>query len=52
MPEPGAVRLDPDSGEVLGTLQAEVFVEVNQRTPFEYFFKPMQEQIARAFREH
>ncbi|MBQ0824881.1 HlyD family type I secretion periplasmic adaptor subunit [Microvirga terrae] len=37
---------------LIAGMQAEVFVEVNQRTPFEYFFKPMQEQIARAFREH
>jgi len=33
-------------------MQAEVFVQVNERTPFEYFFKPMQEQFGRAFREH
>jgi HlyD family secretion protein len=37
---------------LIAGMQAEVFVEVNHRTPFEYFFKPMQEQIARAFREH
>jgi HlyD family secretion protein len=37
---------------LIAGMQAEVFVEVNERTPFEYFFKPMQEQIARAFREH
>jgi HlyD family secretion protein len=37
---------------LIAGMQAEVFVEVNQRTPLEYFFKPMQEQIARAFREH
>ncbi|EIM25031.1 HlyD family type I secretion periplasmic adaptor subunit [Microvirga lotononidis] len=37
---------------LIAGMQAEVFVEVNQRTPFEYFFKPMEEQIARAFREH
>ena len=36
---------------LIAGMQAEVFVEVNERTPFEYFFKPMQEQIARAFRE-
>ena len=38
--------------KLVAGMQAEVFVEVNERTPFEYFFKPMQEQIARAFREH
>jgi HlyD family secretion protein len=37
---------------LIAGMQAEVFVEVNERTPFEYFFKPMEEQIARAFREH
>jgi HlyD family secretion protein len=37
---------------LIAGMQAEVFIEVNERTPFEYFFKPMQEQIARAFREH
>ena len=37
---------------LMAGMQAEVFVEVNQRTPLEYFFKPMEEQIARAFREH
>ncbi|NBJ09730.1 HlyD family type I secretion periplasmic adaptor subunit [Microvirga arsenatis] len=37
---------------LIAGMQAEVFVEVNERTPLEYFFKPMQEQIARAFREH
>ncbi|QRM35241.1 HlyD family type I secretion periplasmic adaptor subunit [Microvirga sp. VF16] len=36
---------------LIAGMQAEVFIEVNERTPFEYFFKPMQEQIARAFRE-
>jgi HlyD family secretion protein len=52
------VELPQEELQRLGTLhliagmQAEVFVEVNKRTPFEYFFKPMQEQIARAFREH
>jgi HlyD family secretion protein len=37
---------------LIAGMQAEVIVEVNERTPFQYFFKPMQEQIARAFREH
>jgi len=37
---------------LIAGMQAEVFVEVNERTPFEYFFKPMKDQIARAFREH
>ncbi|HZW46857.1 MAG TPA: HlyD family type I secretion periplasmic adaptor subunit [Microvirga sp.] len=38
--------------ELIAGMQAEVFVEVNERTPLEYFFKPMKDQIARAFREH
>jgi HlyD family secretion protein len=38
--------------QLIAGMQAEVFVEVNERTPLQYFFKPMQEQIARAFREH
>jgi HlyD family secretion protein len=38
--------------DLIAGMQAEVFVEVNERTPFEYFFKPMKDQIARAFREH
>jgi HlyD family secretion protein len=52
------VGLPPEEIKRLGSLkliagmQAEVFVQVNERTPFEYFFKPMQEQITRAFREH
>jgi len=41
-----------DNLRLIAGMQAEVFVEVNERTPFEYFFKPMQEQFARAFREH
>jgi len=52
------VGLPPEQIKRLGQLkliagmQAEVFVQVNERTPFEYFFKPMQEQMTRAFREH
>jgi len=38
--------------QLIAGMQAEVFVEVNERTPLEYFFKPMKDQIARAFREH
>lgn len=52
------VELPPDEIKrleglhLIAGMQAEVFVEVNERTPFEYFFKPMKDQIARAFREH
>jgi HlyD family secretion protein len=38
--------------QLIAGMQAEVFIEVNERTPLEYFFKPMKDQIARAFREH
>jgi HlyD family secretion protein len=38
--------------KLLAGMQAEVFVEVNHRTPFQYMIKPLQEQFARAFREH
>jgi HlyD family secretion protein len=32
-------------------MQAEVFVQINERTPLEYFLRPLQDQIVRAFRE-
>jgi len=38
--------------KLIAGMQAEVFVEVNERTPFEYLVKPLKEQFARAFREH
>lgn len=38
--------------KLIAGMQAEVFVQVNERTPFQYFMKPLEEQIARAFREH
>jgi HlyD family secretion protein len=38
--------------KLIAGMQAEVFVQVNERTPFEYFLKPLEEQVARAFREH
>ena len=37
---------------LMAGMQAEVFVQVNERTPFEYLIKPIEEQVARAFREH
>ncbi len=40
----GSVRL-------LAGMQAEVFVQTHDRTPLQYFIKPLQDQIARAFRE-
>ncbi|MCB5174301.1 MULTISPECIES: HlyD family type I secretion periplasmic adaptor subunit [Microvirga] len=52
------IGLPPEEIERLGNLkliagmQAEVFVQVNERTPFEYLIKPLEEQVARAFREH
>lgn len=50
LPEQEIKRLE--NLHLIAGMQAEVFVEVNERTPLEYFFKPMKEQIARAFREH
>lgn len=38
--------------KLMAGMQAEVFVQVNERTPLQYFLKPFQEQVARAFREH
>ncbi|MGO4706935.1 HlyD family type I secretion periplasmic adaptor subunit [Microvirga sp. 2MCAF38] len=38
--------------KLIAGMQAEVFVEVNERTPFQYLMKPIHEQFARAFREH
>jgi HlyD family secretion protein len=40
----GTVRLVPG-------MQAEVFVQTLERTPLQYFLKPLQDQIARAFKE-
>ena len=40
----GSVRLQAG-------MQAEVFVQTHDRTPLQYFIKPLQDQIARAFRE-
>jgi len=42
----------PSHLRLMAGMQAEVFVEVNERTPFQYLMKPIQEQFARAFREH
>ncbi|WP_112661653.1 HlyD family type I secretion periplasmic adaptor subunit [Microvirga flavescens] len=38
--------------KLIAGMQAEVFVQVNERTPFQYLMKPVSEQFARAFREH
>jgi HlyD family secretion protein len=38
----GSVRLAPG-------MQAEVFVQTTERTPLQYFFKPLQDQITRTF---
>jgi HlyD family secretion protein len=51
------VILNNESIQQLGDLQlvpgmpAEVFIETEQRTPLQYLIKPLQEQIARTFRE-
>ena len=51
------VALPPEEIRRLGHLrlvagmQAEVFVQTHDRTPFQYIVKPLKDQIARAFRE-
>ena len=37
--------------KLVAGMQAEVFVQTQDRTPLEYFLKPLHDQIARAFRE-
>lgn len=32
-------------------MPVEVFIQTHERTPLEYLLKPLQEQIARTFRE-
>ena len=52
-----ASRIPPEELKHLGHLklvagmQAEVFVQTHERTPFEYLIKPLKDQIARTFRE-
>ena len=52
------IALAPEEVQRLGALrlvagmQAEVFVQTHDRTPFEYFIKPLKDQFARAFREN
>src|SRR5690606_29018103 len=38
--------------KLIAGMQAEVFVQVNERTPLEYFLKPVRDQLVRTFREH
>jgi HlyD family secretion protein len=38
--------------QLVAGMQAEVFVQTHDRTPFQYLIKPLEEQFARAFREH
>jgi HlyD family secretion protein len=37
--------------KLVAGMQAEVFVQINERSPLEYFLRPLQDQIVRAFRE-
>jgi HlyD family secretion protein len=37
--------------KLVAGMQAEVFVQTHERTPLQYFVKPLKDQIARAFRE-
>ena len=51
------VALPPEEIKRLGSLrlvagmQAEVYVQTSDRTPFQYLVKPLKDQIARTFRE-
>lgn len=49
IPAEELARLAPQA--VSPGMQAEVFVETQDRTPLHYLVKPLQDQIARAFRE-
>lgn len=40
-----------DGLKLMAGMQAEVFLETSERTPFEYLLKPLKDQIGRAFRE-
>jgi HlyD family secretion protein len=52
------VAIPPEELKKLGHLklvagmQAEVFVQTHERTPFEYMIKPLKDQFARTFREN
>jgi HlyD family secretion protein len=37
--------------KLVAGMQAEVFVQTHERTPFEYLIKPLKDQVARTFRE-
>lgn len=51
------VALPPEELRRLGGLrlvagmQAEIYVQTHERTPFQYLIKPLKDQVARAFRE-
>jgi HlyD family secretion protein len=38
--------------KLLAGMQADVYVQTSNRTPFQYFMKPLTDQFARAFREY
>lgn len=38
--------------KLVAGMQAEVFVQTHERTPFEYIIKPLKDQFARTFREN
>jgi HlyD family secretion protein len=37
--------------ELVPGMPAEIFIQTHERSPLQYLLKPLQEQIARAFRE-
>ena len=49
LPDSEVERLD--GFQLVPGMQAEVYIHTDDRTPFNYLLKPLQEQIARTFRE-
>lgn len=49
LPAAEFIRLGPN--RISAGMQTEIFVRTEDRTPLEYIVKPLQEQIAKAFRE-
>ena len=49
LPPEEAARLD--NIRLVPGMPVEVFIQTHERTPLEYLLKPLQEQVARTFRE-
>ena len=48
---PGAEVARLQGMDLVPGMPAEVYIQTNERTPLDYLLKPLQEQIARTFRE-